>query len=195
MTEQYQIANYAPVVRKLFQSVIYDDDKYWSELSKSEIEIPLRKYLEAIGLELIFDKQEGYAFLKEMDFEDAEISLPRLNRRIALSYPVTLICFLLRDWIDEHDNANFDSKRLFVTHQEIKDGVDLFYKNLPNKVKHFANIDTNIKNVTELGFLRLNQKGNSIDENQYEVKRIIKARIDIEKLREIKTKLEIHNKE
>jgi len=195
MTTETPIAHYAAIVRKLLQSVIYDDDKYWSELSKSDIEIPLRKYLEQIGLELIFDKQEGFAFLKEIDFEDAEINLPRLNRRIALSYPVTLICFLLRDWIDEHDNANFDSKRLFVTHQELKDGVDVFYKNLSNKVKHFSKIDSNIKSVVELGFLKINQEGNSIDETQYEVKRIIKARIDSEKLKEIKTKLEIFNQE
>ena len=187
---EYKIAGYASVVRKLMQSVIYDDDKYWSELSKSEIEIPVRKYLEQIGLELIFDKQEGYAFLKEIELDDEEINLPRLNKRIALSYPVTLVCFLLRDWIDEHDNANVSSRKLFVTHKEIKDGVDIFYKNMSNEVKHFKNIDTDIRKVLELGFLKVNKKGNSQDETQYEVRRIIKARIDSGKLLEIKTKLQ-----
>ena len=60
------IPSYAPIIVKLFQTVIYDDDrKTWQELLSFQHQI--RKYFGTIGVQLHLNEQDGFAFLSQPD--------------------------------------------------------------------------------------------------------------------------------
>jgi hypothetical protein len=66
----------------------------------------------------------------------------------------------------------------------------MFFKDKANKSKLIKNIDTHIKTSCSLGFLKLNSEDKTnIENNQYEIKRIIKAKITLEDLERIKIKI------
>jgi hypothetical protein len=183
------IAPYADVIVKLLKDVLYyEESKIWNKLINYQIEVS--KYFEMIGIDLIVDRKDGFAFLtqKELDEEGTTIGL---IRRTPLTYELTLICVLLREWMEEFEIKDIDSRNLFVTHKEIKDRAELFFKEKSNKVKLLNKIDKYIKDVIDLGFLKeINKNKLFPDETLYEVKRIIKAKITNDKLEEFKKKLE-----
>lgn len=182
-------ASYAPVVIKLLQDVLYDDDKLWKELISNQNQVI--EYFERIGVKLIIDENDGFAYIfQPEEDEDSESKLPRLVKRIPLSYEVTLISVLLREMLEEFDVREMDSVKLFVTNKDIKDKIDLFFKDQSNRVKLIKNFDTYINSMINLGFLKVVREDvKEKDNTQYEVKRIIKAKISNEKLEEIKEKL------
>jgi hypothetical protein len=62
-----------------------------------------------LGLELVLDEAEGYAFLRarpeEEDSDTSASKLPRLVARRPLSFPVSLLLALLRKKLAEFDAA------------------------------------------------------------------------------------------
>ena len=79
--------NFAPIAIKLLQGVIYEEDtKNWQDLVKVH-ELPLRRYFAQIGMELIVDKVEGFAFLRQPKEDQEETAhLPRLMRKRSLNF-------------------------------------------------------------------------------------------------------------
>ncbi|MFX8704332.1 hypothetical protein ABTM89_19895, partial [Acinetobacter baumannii] len=62
-----------------------------------------------------------------------------------------------------------------------------------NKSKLWRELSKPINNLTNMGILKLTREdAANKDNNQYEVKRIIKALVNNEKLEEIKNKLQTH---
>lgn len=183
---------YASVIIRLLQSVIYDDDrKYWNDVLNHETSV--RDYFSKIGIELILNRQDGFAYLKQMEFAEDDKTRPiQLIRKAPLTYEVSLLCVLLREWLDESE-VKMSSDKLFVTGRQIKERVDLFFRDKANRKRLLDKFDSLIKTARELGFLYLNKEEPlNTDNNQYEVKKIIKAKINNEKLEELKDKLKQH---
>jgi hypothetical protein len=183
---------YASVVIRLLQSVIYDDDrKYWNDILNNETSV--RDYFSKIGIELILNRQDGFAYLKQVEFADDDKTKPiQLIRKTPLTYEVSLLCVLLREWLDESE-VKISGDKLFVTGRQIKERVDLFFKDKANRKRLLDKFDSLIKTARDLGFLYLNNEDVlNPDNNQYEVKKIIKAKINNEKLEELKNKLKQH---
>ncbi len=65
----------------------------------------MRDYVAVLGLELVLDEAEGYAFLRSRPGRrrDAAPKLPRLVARRPLSFPVSLLLALLRKKLAEFD--------------------------------------------------------------------------------------------
>lgn len=190
MTNNTKTSPYASVVIKLLQDALYDDDKHWKELMAHQEEVI--DYFDRIGVKLVIEESEGFAYIyqPEPDEDEDTRKLPRLVKRIALSYEVTLIAVMLREMLEEFDVRATDSTRFFTSNKEIKEKIEMFFKDKTNKVKLLKNFDTYINQVTNLGFLRvIREDARDKDNTQYEVKRIIKAKINNEKLEEIKQKL------
>ena len=183
---------YASVIIRLLQSVIYDDDrKYWNDVLNHETSV--RDYFSKIGIELILNRQDGFAYLKQMEFAEEDKTRPiQLIRKTPLTYEVSLLCVLLREWLDESE-VKMSGDKLFVTGRQIKERVDLFFRDKANRKRLLDKFDSLIKTARELGFLYLNKEEPlNTDNNQYEVKKIIKAKINNEKLEELKDKLKQH---
>lgn len=192
MSENLKTEAYASIIIKLLQSVIYDDDKrYWNDVLNYESTV--RDYFGRIGVELILNRNDGYAYLKQMEFSEDDKSRPiQLMRKIPLTYEMSLLCVLLREWLDENE-VKMTTDKLYVTGKQIKERIDLFFKDKTNRKRLLDKFDNLIRQAGELGFLQLNKEDKlNADNTQYEVKRIIKAKISNEKLEEMKLKLKKH---
>ncbi|MDJ0355602.1 DUF4194 domain-containing protein [Paenarthrobacter sp. PH39-S1] len=169
-------------VTKLFKGVVYReaDEKLWQRLV--ELSAQTRDYVSVLGLELVLDDTEGYAFLRSSP--DADADLPRLIPRRQLTFHVSLLLALLRARLAEFDQQNSET-RLIMTAEQIGDMVSVFLPDSSNEARVLDQLATNIKKVTELGFLR---KLRGADQT-YEVARIIKAYVDAQWLEEFDARL------
>ncbi len=104
----------------LLKGVIYQeaDAGLWSALLNLQARV--RDYVAVLGLELVFDEAEGYAFLRsrQESEDDAAPKLPRLVARRPLSFPVSLLLALLRKKLAEFDASGGDT-RLVLSRDEI----------------------------------------------------------------------------
>jgi len=166
------------VLVPLMKGVVYQesDAQRWESLLKLQSRV--QDHVAALGLELNLDESEGYAFLRTRTVEEYEDEFPRLMAKRALSFPVSLLIALLRKRLVEFDVASGDT-RLVLTHTEIVDMLRLFLPDSSNEAKLIDQIDTHLKKIIDLGFLR-KMKASSTDEKleRYEVKRIIRAFVD-----------------
>lgn len=188
------IPPYSIVIVRLLQSVIYDEDrKLWGLLITYQHQI--RQYFAVIGVELHLNEQEGFAFLSQPDEIDTEENeAARLVRRRPLTYEVTLLCVILREALEEFDVRNTESRKLFVTNQDLKERIELFFKDKADKIRLLQRFDTYISTVVGLGFLKeVNVRGFDDALKTYEVKRVIKAKVSNEILEQIREKMEKRN--
>ncbi|UOD82331.1 DUF4194 domain-containing protein [Paenarthrobacter ureafaciens] len=170
------------IVTKLFKGVVYaeTDEKVWQSLLALTSQV--RDYVAVLGLNLILDESEGYAFLRSR--EDPEGTLPRLIPRRQLTFDVSLLLVLLRKRLLEFD-TNSSELRLIMTEEELKDMVAVFLPESSNEARILDRLGTNIKKVVELGFLR-KLRGET---GTYEVARILKAYVDAQWLEEFDARL------
>ena len=170
------------VVTRLFKGVLYAeaDEKLWQSLLGLSSQV--RDYVSVLGLDLILDESEGYAFLKSR--EDPDGTLPRLIPRRQLTFNVSLLLALLRGRMLEFD-TNSSELRLIMTEQDIADMVAVFLPESSNEARIMDRLATDIKKVVELGFLR-KLKGQP---GTYEVARILKAFVDAQWLEEFDARL------
>jgi hypothetical protein len=185
-------AIYAHVIIKLLQGPIYADEKVpWRDLQAWKS--PIRDYFSRIGIELIINEADGFARIVQPEADEHdENPLPRLLRKQAMNYETTLLCVILREILEEFDIKS-EGTKLFRTQKEIKERIELFYKEQTNKSKLWRELSKPINNLVNMGILKLTREDPANKENnQYEIKRIIKALVNNEKLDEIKKKLETH---
>src|SRR5262245_12143410 len=87
----------------LLRGIVFESHKeVWENLVDHEADV--KKYFYTIGLSVHLDKAEGYAFLKQQEFEPG-FEMPRLIERRQLSFQLTLLCLALRKFLLENDAA------------------------------------------------------------------------------------------
>lgn len=182
-------APFAAVIIKLLQGPVYADDKnIWRELQAWSSAI--QEYFGKIGMTLEIAEQDGFARIIQPEASESdETPLPRLMRKQSLTYEATLLAVILREGLEEFDIKS-DGTKFYLTQKEIKERIELFYKEQPNKSKLWKDLSRPITSLLNIGILKLNREdATNKDNNQYEIKRIIKAFISNDKLEEIKNKL------
>jgi hypothetical protein len=174
-------------VIQLLKGVLYADQQpeLWQALLSFRAAVG--DYLAVIGLRVIVDEAEGYAYLRqaaEPEGEEAEAARPRLVQRRPLSYPVSLLLVWLRKRLAELDAAGGET-RLVLTRAQIVDAMRLYLPEATNEAKTVEQIERHVNRVVEYGFLKPLQG----DEERYEVRRILKALVDAEWLGRLDEKL------
>ena len=149
-----------------------------------DLQSQVREYMALIGLEVVLDEGENYAFLRQKSGPEEEGDLPRLVPRRQLSYSVSLLLALLRRRLAEFDAVSGDT-RLILSRENIVNMMRVFLPDTTNEARLADRIDTDIRKVIELGFLRRLQSG----EEQFEVRRILKAFVDAQWLGEFDRRL------
>ena len=175
---------YATGLIALLKGVAYDHQKeVWENLLRYEPDI--KKYFQTIGLELFLDKSEGYAFLRQREWEDDQVALPRLAERRQLNFLTSLLCVILRKYLLEHD-AQGGSVRSIITEQEILNRANLFLPSANDEAKQQEKVVSTINRIIDLGFLR------RLDDNEknYEVHRIIKGYVNADVIDDTLRKLQ-----
>jgi hypothetical protein len=185
MDQPDSTASLPTVLVTLYKGVLYHDQKpeLWQALLKLEAKV--RDHVALLGLELLVVEAEGHAYLRQRTPEDGDPEIPRLVQRRQLGYTVSLLLALLRKKLAEHDAAGGDT-RLILSREQIVDLVRLFVADSSNEAKLVDRIDADINKVVELGFLR-SLRG---QDNQYEVRRIIKTFVDAQWISDFAERLE-----
>ena len=179
----------ATVVIPLLKGVLYEESAAATWQTLLNLQATVRDYVAVMGLELILNEAEGYAFLRsrvdadEVENEEAP-KAPRLIVRRQLSFPVSLLLALLRKKLAEFD-AGGDETRLVLSRDDIVDLIRVFLPDSTNEARLIDQVDTHIGKVLELGFLR-SLRG---QERMYEVRRILKAYVDAQWLAEFDARL------
>ena len=189
------------LVVPLLKGVIYQetDAGLWNALYS--LQARLRDYVSVLGLELMLDEAEGYAFLRsrqqngvggvgDVGGDDPAVAkLPRLIARRPLSFPVSLLLALLRKKLAEFDASGGDT-RLVLSRDQIVETVRVFFPENSNEAKLVDQIDTHLNKIIELGFLRRLKSAQSGQAAAFEVRRILKAFVDAQWLADFDARLD-----
>ena len=177
----------------LLKGVIYreGDERLWGSLLNLQARV--RDFVAVLGLDLVLDEAEGYAFLKsrpEPADDEASPRLPRLVARRPLSFPVSLMLALLRKKLAEFDAGGSDT-RLVLTREDIVELVRVFLPDSSNEARLIDQIEAHINKVVDLGFLRRLKptSGSTAGPASFEVRRILKAFVDAQWLADFDTRL------
>jgi len=176
----------------LLKGVLYQegDPQRWPQLLNLQARV--RDYVAVLGLELIVDEAEGYAFLRSRGDEETAADgdgIPRLMQRRQLSFPVSLLLALLRKKLAEFDASGGDT-RLILMRDDIVELLRVFLPDSSNEARLVDQVDRHINKVLDLGFLRRLKSNGNKQQAHFEVRRIIKAFVDAQWLAELDQKLE-----
>ncbi|WP_417369856.1 DUF4194 domain-containing protein [Gelidibacter japonicus] len=176
---------YSKAIVKLLKGVVERSSNVWNDIINYQIEI--QDYISKIGLELIVKKDDGFAFVKQL--EDNEGKTLGLVQRRQIGFETSIILVVLRQSLEEFDsNPTQLATEKFITDIEIKDELELFLQEGYNQLKFQKDLDSYIKRVVELGYLKeISKKDN---ETKYQIHRIIKEKITPDILQDFKTKLQ-----
>lgn len=181
MTDEHDTG--AAIIR-LMQGVIYkeSDEATWQALDRFGPAV--RDHFATIGLNVVIDDNEGYAYLVARPDEEGQDPLPRLVRRRALTYNVSLLLVLLRKRLVEFETSSSDT-RLVLTTEQLVDLMRVFRAESTNDARMVDQAETTIRKAAELGFLR-QLRG---QRDQWEVRRILKAYVDAQTMSDFAGKL------
>lgn len=177
------------LIISLLKGVIYQeaDPAFWSALLRLHARV--RDYVSVVGLELVLDEAEGYAFLRSRrePEDDEALKLPRLVARRPLSFPVSLMLALLRKKLAEFDASGGDT-RLVLSREDIVELVRIFLPDSSNEARLIDKIEAYLNKIVELGFLR--RLASSAGQGEmFEIRRILKAFVDAQWLADFDARL------
>lgn len=179
-------ADLSGVVVPLLKGVLYSEEKpaLWSGLLALQARV--RDYVSVLGLELVLDEAEGYAFLKSRpETDDPENdSIPRLVARRQLSFPVSLLLALLRKKLAEFDAGGAET-RLILHRDDVVELIRVFLPAGSNETRMIDQVNAHLNKIDDLGFVRRLRGQDQV----FEVRRIIKAFVDAQWLAEFDRRL------
>ena len=174
------------VITSLMKGVVYRDDQEipWRHLLSLQSQV--RDHIQVLGLVVVIDETEGYAFLRSapVDPEVEESSALRLVARRPLSFHQSLLLALLRKRLAQFD-ADASDTRLILTRDQIVEMLTVFMPARSTQTRMVDQIDSHIAKAIDLGFLRRVQGSEGI----FEVRRILKAFVDGQWLSEFEERL------
>jgi len=147
------------------------DPVLWQSLVR--IQARVRDYVACLGLDLVLDDAEGFAYLRQRPAEQGAPDLPRLVPRRQLGYQLSLMLALLRKKLAEFD-ATSGEQRLILSRGDIVEMMRLFFHDTANQVRFNDRISADINRIVDMGFLRRLRGA----DDKFEVRRILKAFVD-----------------
>jgi hypothetical protein len=173
---------YSNILISLLKGIVYHDNKYWGDLLQYEPDV--KNYFADVHLDVIVDKSEGYAYLKQKEIDEHDDDVVKLIDRRSLNFHVSLLCLLLRKHLIESDSEG-ESTKAILSKDEMVNLMKPFYRETTNEAKQINYIQTAINKVADEGFLRRMKT----EEERYEINRIIKAFVNAETVKDELEKL------
>ena len=180
MNPQQKILPYTSVFIKLLKGPIeYVEKSTWEKLIQYKTE--LTGFLLQLGLTLVLDEQDGYAYVKHTLNDEEDSSVTWIQRR-SLTYEESVMLVLLREMMAEFEVGEATNRELIKKRREIKEYAELFFKENVSRVKFLKEIDRLIDKAEENGFLDKTEHHDLADEQKFRIKKIIKAKVSSEEL-------------
>lgn len=180
------------VIAKLLTGAVYfDDEGYWQVLLDDKP--TLAPYFADMGVRLEVDTEMGMGFLRPMNQAEEEefalagyAPLPKIIPPKTLGYLPSILCALLREALQRHEENSVDEKHLYLDEAEL---VELLRSYIPETTDDKARkreVKRVVARVEEISVLyRLPNRSDVI----YRVEPIIRARIPLAHLQELLTRL------
>jgi hypothetical protein len=181
--------NHRHILARLATGPIYDRDGiYWATL-KAEL-ARVRAHFADMGLDVILDEPAGYAYLRQQpaeagdDWNESKFDpIPVVLRRRMLSYLQTILLVLLRERLLHHEQAADIEGPLVLTENDI---FEMLRPYLPETSNEKKNRDKVRPLLTRFDELNLLYPVKNRTEPTYRVEQIIKAKLPVEKIAEIR---------
>jgi hypothetical protein len=199
------------VVTSLLKGVVYREsgEALWRDLLAREAQV--RDVVAMMGLQVVVDEGDGYAYLRSQPEHERDERVPRLIPRRELPFDVSLLLALLRKRLAQADSEGGET-RLVLARTEIVDLLRVFLAQdagaAANEARLVDRVDGLVRRVVELGFLRPagrpdpdgSPDGGTApgddgsepaagDARRYEVRRILKAFVDAQWLADFDARL------
>jgi Domain of unknown function (DUF4194) len=182
-----EFKEWSVVAARLLQSVIYADEEHaWTVLLRSQSN--LESYFARIGLVLVVNEADGMAYLRQLTESESTGGydrIPRLFRRVPLSFEATLLCVLLRDALRRFEEEDIDNQRCVLEFDQLFETWKTFFPRDEDEVKIRKSLEKNLRKLDEFRFVR--KFGD--DGNSWEVRPILKARLPIDELEKLRDQL------
>ncbi len=177
--------SFSTVLVALFKGFVNEatQPKFWNDILENQMRI--EDYVSQIGLTLVIQNQDGYAYLKQRSYANEEQEIPRLVRKHQLSFGISLILVFLRKELIEI-NKSGSNERFIISKQEIEEKVRHYVKDSTDEIKSKREIESNLKKIEEMGFIRSLKDSNT----QYEILPIIRGFVDAQWLEDFDDKLQ-----
>lgn len=166
----------------LLQGVVYqDEERIWGLVLDHRSR--LDTYFGRIGLRLVIDEAEGFAFLRQLDDSELESvrgydQLPKLFRKKRLSYDATLACVLFREELRRFEEEEIENARCIVPTDELLDKWKVFFPEEHDEIKVRKTLNVALSTLEDLKFIREFTK----DPQEWEIRRVLKARVPVPEL-------------
>jgi len=186
MNEIKNIQPYSKAIARLLKGTVERSNSVWDDIITYQTEI--QNYISVIGLELFVKKDEGFAFVKQVELDEGN-TLNLVSRR-QIGFEISIVLVVLRQILEEFDSNPTETQSFdkFISNTEIKDEVELFLPEKFNRVKFIKELDNYVKKAVEFGFLVETKRNDA--EVRYKIHRIIKEKITLDDLQEFKNKLQ-----
>lgn len=169
---------------KMMRGVIYreSDEATWLALGRHRG--PICDHFSAIGVQVVVDESEGYAYLRSESVEEGEQGLPRLVHRRSQTYNVSVLLVLLRRQLAIFENEGGEGK-LVLTRERIVEMMRIFLPTSTSDARAVDIVESTIRHTEKVGFVR-QLRGQP---DRWEVCRIVKAYVDAQTLGDFEAKL------
>ena len=178
------ITPFSKAIVRLLKSTVERNSNVWDDVINYQTEI--QDYISKIGLELIVKKDEGFAFVKQL--EDSEGNTLGLVQRRQIGFETSIVLVVLRQSLEDFDsNPTQLATEKFITNTEIKDELELFLPEKYDRVRFIKELDRYINAAVDLGYLKEISKKDNV--TKYQIHRIIKEKITLDILQNFENKL------
>jgi len=189
MTNEAYTPDFGAAAVHLLRGVLYrDKEAAWAALIRYRGR--LEEYFAVLGLQLLVDEAEGFAYLRQYQEEEAAAAglpddFPTLMSRRRLSYSLTLLLVLLRKRLLDFEMAG-DDTRLVLSQRDMVEMMRIYEDSLQTNERRREDLILKyIKRLVDYGFLQPMKA----EPNRYEVNRIIKAYLPVDELKKVADKL------
>lgn len=168
---------------RLLQGVIYSSDaNAWQQVLTYRSD--LEDYFGRIGLVLMVAEDDGLAYLRQRSDDERDADgdgLPRLMNRTPLSFNVTMLCVVLRDEYRRFEDNDLDNTRCTVTIDDLLPTWKSIQPTQHDDVKNRETLLATMRKVEQMSIV-----ANFGEADEYEIKPIVKARMPIDSLVELR---------
>jgi hypothetical protein len=191
------INEWAVVCIKLLQGPVIkrnEQDKIWNLLLRNRSFID--NYFATIGISLLVEESDGYAFLRQKNEnidEDFE-PLPRLIRKVRLSVEESFLCVILRESLDYFESSDDFSEIFTMKENEIMERLKNYSPEYTDELKFQNKLRQYLNKLEDLGYIENLSKRDYEDtqterNDEYKINKIIRAIVSPEFLEDFKHKL------
>ena len=172
------------------------NDKLWNLVIRDRMFID--SYFAKIGLTLLVEEGDGYAFLRQKEEgEDEDYQeITKLIRKVRLTPEESFLCVILREALDYFESSDNLSDICALTESEIIDRLKDYSYEYTDELSFKNKLRTTLNKLQELGYVEdLTDKNSNEENHTFEVKRIIRAIITPSFLEEFRNKIVERNKD